>query len=89
MISIQNLPFQLYDAIPHRHTNRNPYFLNPLPTDFVDGVRQLVSDEVNVKLFLFSAEADRSYIVGMICKANDVVYADSTSGSGQQNDGYA
>jgi len=67
---------QLYDAIPHRHTNRNPYFLNPLPTDFVDGVRQLVSDEINVKLFLFSAEADRSHIVGMISKANDVVYAD-------------
>jgi hypothetical protein len=66
----------LYDAIPHRHTNRNSYLLKPLPRDFIGAIRQLVSDEVDVSLFLFSAEAERRHIADMISKANDVVYAD-------------
>ena len=30
---------ELYGAIPHRHTNRNAYNLNPLPPDFVEEER--------------------------------------------------
>ena len=32
---------ELYDAIPHRHTNRNPYHLKVLPADFVEGFANL------------------------------------------------
>jgi nitroreductase len=67
---------ELYDAIPHRHTNRNPYHLEPLPSDFVDSILQLVNDESDVKLFLFTADMDRTHIVDMISKASDVVYGD-------------
>jgi hypothetical protein len=74
----------LYDAIPDRHTNRNPYHLRVLPSDFVNGVRQLVGDEQNVGIFLFTAKADRSRIVDMISNANDIVYADPQVNQGSE-----
>jgi nitroreductase len=67
---------ELYDAIPYRHTNRNAYQLNPVPPDFVEEIRRLVSDETDVKVFVFTTEEDRNRIVDMISKANDIVYAD-------------
>jgi nitroreductase len=67
---------ELYDAIPHRHTNRDPYYLKALPADFIDAIRQIGSEETEVKLFLFTADADRDRIVRMISSANDIVYAD-------------
>jgi nitroreductase len=67
---------ELYDAIPHRHTNRNPYYLKALPADFIESIHQLTNDESDIKLFLFNTEADRARIVDMIVKANHVVYAD-------------
>lgn len=66
----------LYDAIPRRHTNRNPYLLRALPVDFVEDIRQLASDETDVKVFVFTTDADRNHIVDMISRANDIVYAD-------------
>jgi hypothetical protein len=48
---------QLYDAIPRRHTNRNPYDPNkPLPGDFVEKIRAVTSDEPDVKMFQFTDE---------------------------------
>lgn len=67
---------ELYDAIPRRHTNRNPYYLKTVPADFVDGLNQLTKDEPDIKLFLFTADADRGRIVDMIANADHVVYAD-------------
>jgi nitroreductase len=75
---------ELYDAIPHRHTNRNPYHLNALPSGFVDGIRQLVSDEPDVKMFLFTAVTDRDHIVDMISKANDIMYGDPEVDEGSE-----
>jgi len=66
----------LYDAIPDRHTNRNPYYLTVLPSDFINGVRELAAGEQDVRVFLFIADTDRTRIVDMISNANNVLYAD-------------
>jgi len=75
---------ELYDAIPYRHTNRNPYQLKTLPSDFVEWIRQLASEEADVKVFVFTTDEDRSHIVNMISKANDIVYADPQVEQGSQ-----
>jgi nitroreductase len=68
---------ELYDAIPHRHTNRGAYFpQKPIPPELVDTLSRLASDEPDVKLFLFTAEADRKKIVGISSVANDEIYSD-------------
>ena len=44
---------ELYDAIPRRHTNRNPYDPSkPLSGDFVEKVRAGTSAEPDVRIFL-------------------------------------
>jgi nitroreductase len=75
---------ELYDAIPYRHTNRNPYHLRALPSEFVDRIRQLGSDQPEVKVFLFTADSDRNHIVDIISKANDIVYADPQVDQGSE-----
>ncbi|MGC1550161.1 MAG: hypothetical protein WA777_16685 [Rhodanobacter sp.] len=67
---------ELYDAIPHRHTNRNPYYLKALPADFIESLNRMTGDASDIKLFLFTTETDRTRIVGMIVKADHLVYAD-------------
>jgi nitroreductase len=68
---------ELYDAIPHRHTNRGPYIpQEPLPAEFVDALGRLTSDELDIKLFLFTAEADRRKLAAIISASNDAIYAD-------------
>lgn len=63
---------ELYEAIPRRHTNRNPYDPNkPLPGDFVEKMRAVTSDEPDVKMFQFTDEKERKKIAGMISQAND------------------
>jgi len=66
----------LHDAIPRRHTNRNPYHLTSLPEDFVHEIRQIASDEANVKMFVFIADEDRNRIVDMMSKACGIVFTD-------------
>jgi nitroreductase len=67
----------LYDAIPRRHTNRSPYNpQKPLPPQFVDALSRLASEEPDVKLFLFTAEADRKKIVEISSAANAEIYSD-------------
>ena len=67
---------ELYDAIPHRHTNRGPYDPHkPLPPDFLDALGPLPRDE-NVKLFLFPNEADRKKITAFSSVANNKLYSD-------------
>jgi hypothetical protein len=67
---------KLHDAIPHRHTNRNPYQLTSLPEDFVDEIRQIASDETDVKMFVFAADKDRNRIVDMMSKVCNIVFTD-------------
>ena len=68
---------ELYDAIPLRHTNRNPYDpKRPIPPDVADALTGLINGEPNVKLFLFTADSDRKKIAELISTANNVLYAD-------------
>jgi hypothetical protein len=68
---------ELYDAIPRRHTNRNPYDPNKLlPGDFAEKVRAATNAEPDVRIFLFTDEKERKKIAGMISQANDVLYGD-------------
>lgn len=66
----------LHDAIPRRHTNRNPYRLTSLPEDVVDETRQIANDEADVKMFVFTTEEDRKRIVDMMDKACGIVFTD-------------
>ena len=51
---------ELYDAIPHRHTNRNPYEpTRALPPGFAEALAGLPGDDPNVKIFLFASDADQ------------------------------
>jgi nitroreductase len=68
---------ELYDAIPHRHTNRAPCSpQKPLPFEFIETLTRLVADEPNVKIFSFQAETDRKKIVAISSAANSEIYSD-------------
>jgi hypothetical protein len=68
---------ELYAAIPRRHTNRSAYIPEkPIPPEFIDALSALASDEPDVKIFLFTAEADRKKIVGISSAANTELYSD-------------
>jgi hypothetical protein len=76
---------ELYDAIPHRHTNRSPYDLQkPVPAEVTDALSRLASEESDVRMFLFTAESGRNRIVDIIAKANHEVYADPEVEQGSQ-----
>jgi nitroreductase len=68
---------ELYNAIPRRHTNRGPYDpRKAIAPDFVDALSHLPGDSADVKLFLFTAEADRRKIAEMSSAANTEIYSD-------------
>jgi nitroreductase len=68
---------ELYKAIPQRHTNRSPYDPHrPLPADFATALGGLAYGNPDVKLFLFTDEADRKKIVELSAAANTEVYSD-------------
>ena len=67
----------LYDAIPRRHTNRNPYRPDkPIPDVFLNELSRLGSDEADVKVFSFTAAADRKKITEISSAANAELYSD-------------
>ena len=68
---------ELYNAIPHRHTNRSSYERHkPLPKDFLDPLSQLPNEDENVKIFLFGEEAEQQQIVKVSSAANIELYSD-------------
>jgi nitroreductase len=68
---------ELYNAIPRRHTNRGPYDpRKAISPDFVDALKDLPGDYADVKLFLFTAEADRKKIAEISSVANTEIYSD-------------
>ena len=68
---------ELYNAIPRRHTNRGPYDPHkPIPPDFLEALGRLPGDDTDVKLFLFTAEADRKRIAEVSSAANTEIYSD-------------
>jgi nitroreductase len=68
---------ELYEAIPQRHTNRSPFILQrPIPPEFIDSLSRLPGNEPDVKIFLFTGDAERKKIAEIISAANDEIYAD-------------
>ena len=68
---------ELYNAIPHRHTNRGTYLpQKPLPAEFLDALSGLASDDPEVKIFLFTADAGRKKIAEISSAANSEIYSD-------------
>jgi nitroreductase len=68
---------ELYNAIPLRHTNRGPYDPHKaISPDFVDALQHLPGDSADVKLFLFTAEADRKTVAEVSSAANTEIYSD-------------
>ena len=48
----------------------------PIPPEFVDALSRVASDDPDVKMFLFTAEADRKKIVEISSAANTEIYSD-------------
>ena len=68
---------ELYNAIPRRHTNRSPYERQrPIPKDIVDGLSRLPSEDENVRILLFTGEAEHQRIVKISSAANIELYSD-------------
>ncbi|MGA9798603.1 MAG: twin-arginine translocation signal domain-containing protein [Terriglobales bacterium] len=68
---------ELYNAIPRRHTNRGPYDPGKaISPDLVDALQHLPGDDADVRLFLFTAEADRKKIAEISSAANTEIYSD-------------
>jgi nitroreductase len=68
---------ELYNAIPRRHTNRGPYDPGKaISPDFIDALNRLPGDYADVKLFLFTSEADRKKIAEISSAANTEIYSD-------------
>lgn len=68
---------ELYNAIPLRHTNRGPYDpRRAISPDFLEALQHVPDDCPDVKLFLFTAEADRKKIAEISSAANAEIYSD-------------
>jgi nitroreductase len=68
---------ELYNAIPRRHTNRSPYERQrPIPKDIVDGLSRLPSEDENVRILLFTGQAEHQRIVKISSAANIELYSD-------------
>jgi hypothetical protein len=58
---------ELYDAIPHRHTNRHPFnAIRPIPPEFIQSLRRISGDMPDVKMFVFSADSERKELASLI-----------------------
>jgi nitroreductase len=77
LASGQHEESELYDAIPRRHTNRGAYNpQKPIPPQFVEALSGLASDETDLKMFLFTGEAERRKIVEISSASNAEIYSD-------------
>jgi nitroreductase len=76
---------ELYNAIPLRHTSRGRYdSRKALPPDFLDALSRLPDGDANVKLFLFTNEADRKNIARVSSAANKEIYSDPNVQAGSE-----
>src|SRR5262249_49171262 len=63
-------PSELHDAIPHRHTNRNPFdSTRPLALDVIEALGKLAADEPAVSLRLVTDDSMRRALIDLIVKA--------------------
>lgn len=80
---------ELHRAIPHRHTNRNPYDpQQPLEAGFVDALGSTCAtedvSEDDIRLYLFEGSDQRSALSRVSAAANLELYSDPAVESGSQ-----
>ena len=77
---------ELFDAIPHRHTNRSMFdATREIPAEFIHSISNIVgNDEKDVRLFLFASEGERKRITDLIWEASRSFVADPAVGRGTQ-----
>lgn len=64
----------LYEAIPNRHTNREPFDAQkPLPPDFTGALGRLATDNKDVKLIVFETESDREKLVDIVAASSGFI----------------
>jgi len=75
-----SLPFDpLYAMVPHRHTNRTPYELRALPASFQQDLLSIPQSLPDTKLFLFTADDQRSKIMDLVIQCDQTVYSDKAA----------
>ena len=68
-------PDALYEAIPRRHTNRGPYERDrPVPGDALEAMARMGDDDI--RLLLFTSEAQRSRFAEVVVAATEAIVAD-------------
>ena len=68
-------PDALYEAIPRRHTNRGPYERDrPVPGDALEAMARMGNDDI--RLLLFTSEAQRSRFAAVVVAATEAIVAD-------------
>ena len=69
---------ELFDAIPHRHTNRSIFDASrQIPGEFIHSITSVVhDDDKGIRLFLFVSEGDRKRIADAIWDASQSFIAD-------------
>jgi len=76
---------ELYRAIPHRHTNRNPYDpQRPLPSGFAQELQSVSSCFNDTRLFVFEDSAPRNALARVSAAANLELYSDPAVEGGNQ-----
>jgi hypothetical protein len=70
-------PDQLVDAIPRRHTDRGAYAAGrPVPGEMLEGMWAAFQDDIDVRLFLFSAPDERKRFGELVLAATDSIITD-------------
>ncbi|HWA89532.1 MAG TPA: hypothetical protein VG889_05815 [Rhizomicrobium sp.] len=66
---------ELYEAIPHRHTNRGPYHERPVSVEDLHRLADLVSSH-EVRVAFLTGDEERDELRGMIVAATEQIIAD-------------
>jgi hypothetical protein len=70
-------PSKLFEAIPHRHTNRAAYERDKsLSPELLSSIRRIAESDVDFKVFLFARD-DRGPFSEAVIKATETIVADS------------
>ena len=76
---------ELYDAIPHRHTNRNRYDpQRPLPPEFVKALPAISADDAKVKVFTFVGPEQVGKVADAVADATTELNSDPEVRKGTQ-----
>ncbi|MFC5217817.1 hypothetical protein [Streptomyces coerulescens] len=73
----ERVPSELYDAIPHRRTNRGPFLRQSLPRPLLDEIAALAGDDSGGPDLLWFADGEgREVVARLLVEATEAVIAD-------------